>query len=146
MIQIDKQTFINRPPQEVFNFVSDPANSMKYISGTQSSEWTSNGPVGVGSTWKTVTRFLGRDIEAELEITDWQPPTQNSYKAISGPVPFEMTVKAEPQGEGTLLTQTGKVEFGGFFKLAEGLAGKQLDKQMEADMHTLKVLLESDSG
>lgn len=145
MIQIDKQTVINRPPQEVFEFVSDPTNSMKYQSGTLSSEWTSDGPVGVGSTWKAVVKFMGREIEAELEITDWQPPTQNSYKAISGPVPFEMTVKAESQGEGTLLTQTGKVEFGGFFKLAEGMASKQLEKQMEADMHSLKVLLESGS-
>jgi hypothetical protein len=88
---------------------------------------------------------MGRDIESELQITDWQPPTQNSFKAISGPVPFEMTIKVEPQGEGALLTQTGQVELGGVFKLAEGLTGKQLKKQMEADNQTLKELLESNS-
>lgn len=145
MNQIENKTFINRPPQDVFEFVTDPANSLKYQSGTSSAEWTSNGAVGVGSTWKAVTRFMGRDIESELQITDWQPPTQNSVKAITGPVPFEMTIKVEPQGEGTLLTQTGQVELGGVFKLAEGLTGKQLKKQMEADNQTLKELLESNS-
>lgn len=146
MIQIDKQIFINRPAQDVFNFVTDPANSPKYQSGTQSAEWTSNGAVGVGSTWKAIGRFMGRDIEAEMQITDWQPPVQNSHKAISGPIPFEMTVKVEAQDGGTLLTQKGQVEFGGFFKLAEGVVGKQLDKQMEVDLQALKVILESDQG
>jgi carbon monoxide dehydrogenase subunit G len=145
MNKIENQTFINRPPQEVFEFVADPANAPKYQSGTSVAEWTSNGAVGVGSTWKAVTRFMGRDIESELQITDWQPPTQNSFKAISGPVPFEMTIKVEPQGEGTLLTQSGTAELGGVFKLAEGLVGKQLKKQMEADNQTLKDLLESNS-
>ena len=145
MHKFESQIFINRPPQEVFEFVTDPANSMKYQSGVKSAEWTSNGAVGVGSTFKVVNRFMGRDIDAELQITDWQPPTQNTFKTISGPVPFEVTVKTEPQGEGTLMTQTGQVEFSGVFKLAEGMTGKQLDKQMKADNQTLKDLLESNS-
>jgi len=112
MNQFESKIFINRPPQDVFDFVTDPANIMKYQSGTSSAEWTSNGNVGVGSTWKAVTRFMGRDFEAELQITEWQPPTLNSFKAITGPVPFEVTVKVEPQGEGSLLTQSGQIEFG----------------------------------
>ncbi len=37
----------------------------------------------------------------------------------------------------------GKGEFGGFFKLAEGLVGKQAEKQSESDLAALKLLLES---
>lgn len=81
-----------------------------------------------------------------MEISDWQPPTQNTFKTISGPIPFELTVKVEAQDGGTLLTQKGQVEFGGFFSLAEGLVGNQLKKQMEADLNALKVLLESEAG
>jgi carbon monoxide dehydrogenase subunit G len=145
MNKIENQIFINRPPQEVFEYVTDPANSLKYQSGTSMAEWISEGPVGVGSTWKAVTRFVGRDIEGELQITEWQPPNLNSFKTISGPVPFEMTIKTEPQGEGTLLTQIGQADFGGIFKLAEGMVGKQLKKHMEADNQTLKELLENNS-
>lgn len=126
--------------------MTNPANSPKYQSGARSAEWVTDGPVGVGSKWKSVNRFLGRDINAELEITDWQPPTQNTFKTISGPIPFELTVKVEAQDGGTLLTQKGQVEFGGFFSLAEGLVGNQLKKQMEADLNALKVLLESEAG
>lgn len=35
------------------------------------------------------------------------------------------------------MTISGQAEIGGFFKLAEGLAGKQLEKQMEADAAAL---------
>jgi hypothetical protein len=35
-------------------------------------------------------------------------------------------------------------ELGGFFKLAEGLAIKQVKKQVETDGHALKMLLEAD--
>jgi carbon monoxide dehydrogenase subunit G len=145
MNKIENQIFIYRSPQEVFDFITEPTNSMKYQSGTSMAEWTSEDPVGVGSTWKAVTRFMGRDIEGELQITEWQPPTLNSFKTINGPVPFELTIKTEPQGEGTLLTQTGTVEFGGLFKLAEGMVGQQLKKHMEADNQTLKELLENNS-
>ena len=146
MIEIDKNVFINRAQQDVFDFITNPANSPKYQSGMQSAEWISDGPAGVGSKWKVVTRFLGRDIEAELEVTDWQPPTINAFKTISGPIPLEVKVKLEAQDGGTLLTQTGQVELGGFLKLAQGTLRKQLDLQMDSDLNTLKVILESDEG
>ena len=42
-------TFINRPLQEVFDFITNPANSAQWQSGTESAKWASEGPVGVGS-------------------------------------------------------------------------------------------------
>jgi len=64
MIQIDQSIFIKRDPAEVFAFVTDVNNSPKYQSGMQSAEWITDGPVGVGSTMKVVSRFLGKDIGA----------------------------------------------------------------------------------
>jgi hypothetical protein len=63
---------------------------------------------------------------------------------IKGPIPYESTIKLEAQDNGTLLTFSGQVEFGGFFKLAEGLVGQQLKKHQEADLAALKLLLEAD--
>ncbi len=36
----------------------------------------------------------------------------------------------------------GQAEFGGFFKMAEGLVGKQLEKQLDTDFNGLKRALE----
>ena len=144
MIQIDQNIFIKRDPAEVFAFVTNPTNSPKYQSGMQSAEWITDGPVGVGSTMKVKTRFLGRDIESTAQITDWQPPTQQSFKTIGGPIPMDITVKVETQDGGALLKQKGQVELAGFFKLAEGLLRSQVEKQMEADLNALKLMMESE--
>jgi carbon monoxide dehydrogenase subunit G len=143
MYKFESSTFINRPPQEVFDYVTNPANYAKWSSGIQSAEWTSDGPPGVGSTVKGVAKFLGRKIEFVTEITGWDPPNLWRVKSVGGPIPFESTSKFEAQGDGTLLTETFQGELGGFFKLAEGLVGKQFEKQIEAERAALKLLLES---
>ncbi|UCD97355.1 MAG: SRPBCC family protein [Chloroflexota bacterium] len=146
MVQLESKVFINRPPRDVFDYINEPSNSPNYQSGTKSASWVSDGPIGVGSTWKTTTSLLGREIEAELQITDYQPPNQTTFKSISGPIPIEVTAKVEPQDSGSLLTFSGKVELGGFFKIAEGLAAKQFEKQMNEDNQRLKKLLESNTA
>jgi carbon monoxide dehydrogenase subunit G len=143
MYKYESSVFIKRPPQEVFDYVSNPANDVKWRGGTQSAEWTSDGPPGVGSTIKVVTSMLGRKIEATAEVSAWNPPGLFTIKAVGGPVPFEGTIRLAAQGDGTLLTQTGQAEISGFFKLAEGLIGRQLDKQTEANNAALKLQLEA---
>ena len=86
--------------------------------------------------------MLGRKIDTEVEITEWDSPNRVSTKTVGGPVPAEYTQTFEAQGDGTLLSFTAQAEIGGFFKLAEGLAGRQLEKQMETNLSTLKLMLE----
>ena len=143
MATFNVTTFINRPPQEVFGFMTDPANSAKWQGGTESAEWSSEGPAGVGSTIHSVGRLLGRDLDVEAEITQWDPPDSYSLKFESGPMNVEATNKLESKDGGTLLIQDFKGEVGGFFKIAEGLAIKQVQKQVETDGNALKMLLEA---
>ena len=137
-------TFINRPLQEVFDFATNPANFAQWQSGTESAEWSSEGPVGVGSTIHSVGRMLGRELDLNVEITQWNPPDSYSIRAKSGPLDVEATNKFESKDGGTLMIQDFKGELGGFFKLAEGLAIKQVKKQVETDGNALKMLLEAD--
>ena len=143
MVEFKSKVFIQCPPEEVFNFISDPANDLKYQKGLESSQWASDSPVGVGSIKKTTNTVMGRKIVSELELTAWQPPVQQTFKSIGGPVPLEMTAKVEPQDGGSLVIISGHAEAGGFFKLAEGLVGKQFGKQLDESTQTLKELLES---
>ena len=144
MINLENSVFINRPQQEVFDFLSNPANDARWQSSTEVSEWTSEGPPGVGSTQRSVIRFLGRKIDSTIEVTIWDPPQQLGFKVVSGPLPFEGTVKLESKENGTQLTQTFQGEPGGFFKIAEGLVGKQVEKQIDTDFNALKLVLEAD--
>lgn len=144
MIKLEKSIFINRPQQEVFDFVTNLANDPKWQSTIESVERTSEGPIGAGSTWRYVGKLLGRRIETEIQMTRYDPPKQASVKGISGPVPFENTYKFESKGNGTQVSVMGQAEVGGFFKLAEGLVGKQMEKQIEAGLTALKLVLEAE--
>jgi uncharacterized membrane protein len=143
MFKYEKSVLINRPQQEVFDFVANLENDPKWQVSIRSVKQISDGPVGAGSTFRYQTKYLGRKSEAEIQLTSYDPPNGASVKAINGPVPFENTYKFETQNGGTLLTFTGQAEIGGFFKIAEGLAGKQIEKQLETDAAALKKLLEA---
>jgi len=143
MFKFEKSVFINRPQQEVFDFVTNLNNDSKWQSGIESVERTSDGPIGVGSTWGYKLKFMGREIEADIELTSYDSPNQASVKSIGGPVPFENTYTFESKDGGTQMTLNGQAEIGGFFKMAEGLVGKQMEKQMDADGAALKKLLEA---
>lgn len=143
MISIERSLFITRPADEVWDFLANPANNAQWQGSTEASEWTSEGPPGVGSTQHSVTRFLGRKIEATSEVTIWDPPYQQGSKLVSGPIPFETDMTLESQDNGTQITMTFQAEVGGFFKIAEGLAGKQAEKQIDTDLGALKLLLEA---
>jgi uncharacterized protein YndB with AHSA1/START domain len=142
MIAIEKSIFINRPVQEVFEFMSNPANDAQWQSSTESAEWTSEGLPGVGSTIKQVGRFMGRDTTGTGEVTSWDPPNELSVKSLTGPIPFESKTRFDSKENGTQVTISAQAEPGGFFKIAEGLVKRQAEKQFDADLGSLKALLE----
>ncbi len=142
MITFTKTVFIDRPPQEVFEFASDPTNDAKWRDSAVSAEWISEGQIGVGSKLRSVDKLMGREIESTSEVTAWDPPNRYGQKALEGPMPFELTITLEPQDGGTLVKLDGQAEVGGFFKVAEGLVGKQLEKQIEKDLQGLKQVME----
>ena len=143
MFTVQSSVFIERPVQEVFEFVVDQPNGPRWQSGVKRAEWTTKGPTGKGSAWRSYIRFLGRDVESTLEYTDWDPPNQFVLNAVDGPVPIEGIGKFEARDGGTIYTFIATVESNGFFKLAEPLVRRQLDKQHQEDLSTLKTLLEA---
>ncbi len=143
MFKYEKSIYINRPPQDVWDVLSNPANHSKYSNINESGEWISEGPPGVGSTFRGVGKALGRKIESTLEITIWDPPNLLGQKSISGSFPYETTYKLESSENGTQLSINSQLEIGGFFKIAEGLVGKQAQKLIDSDFEALKLLMES---
>jgi|SRR6266540_1187974 uncharacterized membrane protein len=143
MNKIEISTVINRPVEEAFAATSNPENYPKWISGIIEVKKTSEGPLGVGTTYRSVVTFLGRRIESEVEFTEYKPNRKIAQKSISGPFPAENSTTFERVDGGTRVTLTLRGEVGGFFKLAEPLLVSMLKRQSEADLANLKELMES---
>ena len=144
MFAFEASTYINRSPEDVFDFITTPANNPRWQTGVEVFEWTSQPPHGVGSTLKMVASLVGRTVEAAVEITRWDPPNESKSRAIGGPARIEMSVKLSPQGSGTLLVLEVQVELGGTYRLMERMASRQAERQFQSDLVSLKRLLESD--
>jgi len=143
MLTWENSIFINRSQQEVWDFLSNPANEPQWQSGTESAEWTSEGLPGVGSTQRGIGKILGRKIDLPIEVTAWDPPSELGRKSVGGPIQAESTIRLESKEDGTQLSVHYQGEAGGFFKIAEGLLGKQLEKQTAANFKALKQVLEA---
>jgi hypothetical protein len=90
-----------------------------------------------------VDKFLRGKLEYTSEITAWNPPSRFGTRVASGAFPFEATISLETEDGGNRVRVEGRVEFGGLFKIAEGLIRRQFEKQMDAEFNTLIQLLEN---
>jgi hypothetical protein len=146
MTTFETTDFINRPPQDVFAFLADPANLAKYQANTISAEWASTGTPGVGSTFKVLSKTPVGTTEVMMEVTIWEPPNRHGFRSIKVPFPFKRVngvTTLVPKGNGTQLTLQGEFVAVGIFQLVEGLLGRQIIQQDASNIRAMKQLLEA---
>lgn len=143
MAKLEAGITINRPVEEVFAFTSNPESEPLWRPELLEMEKTSEGPIGVGTTYREVMQFLGRRIESTGEITKYEPNNMIAMKTTSGPLPFELTGTYQPVEGGTELTFEIEADVGGFFRFAEPLVARMGKRQMETQLANIKDLLEA---
>jgi carbon monoxide dehydrogenase subunit G len=144
MIKAETSTSINRPPDEVFAYATDPTHVAEWQSSAL--EARVDGPVQAGATGVEVRKFLGRRIESTMRIEAYEPPRRFALQVTSGPVPFHVEQTVEPEGEGSRVSVVMEGEPGGFFRLAEPLVERAVKRELEGNLATLKDILEEGSG
>lgn len=145
MFHLQHSVAINRPVEEVFAFVTTEDNDPKWVKAMEESKMTSEGPTGVGSTGRQVSRFMGKRMEIDYVVTEWEPNrywTMRTTKGASFPV--QGTQSFEEIEGGTKITVDFQVETKGFFKLADPLIALMMKRQTRSDYARLKSLLESE--
>jgi uncharacterized protein YndB with AHSA1/START domain len=143
MLRMDKNVVINRPVEEVFAFVSPGENWSQWATELVETRKTSEGPMGVGTTYVHVAQMLGRRIENDYEVTEYEPNRKVSMKATSGSIPADVAMAFQPVDGGTRVGLSVEAEVGGFFKLAEPLVARMMSRQQDANFANLKDLLEA---
>jgi len=144
MLKLKTSAVINRSIEEVFEFVANTENDMMWQSDVLEAKDTSEGPIGVGHTYKQTFQFLGRRLESTYEVTEFEANRKFMFKNTAGPIPIEGGFTCEPVPEGaTKITLNGEADVGGFFKLAEPIVNRMLQRQWETNLSNLKDLLEA---
>jgi uncharacterized membrane protein len=143
VIRVETTIQIDRPSEEVFAFISNFENNPKWQSGQLEAKFTSEGPLRVGSTYDQVAKFLGRRIVSTFEVLEYEPNRKVKASSTSGSFPITFTRMVEPSGGGTEVRAIIEGDASGFFKLAEPLLARMVQRSVDSDYQNLKTILEN---
>ncbi len=146
-MRIEEIVEIDRPPEEVFSYVTDPENLPEWSNLVLEVRRETEGEPREGDRFTTAAKFLGRRFETPFEVSAHEPHRRHSDTSRGGPFEQVYTYSFEETGEGgTRLTYVAEGEPGGFFRLAGPLLERAGRRQFRADLQSLKDMLEAEAG
>jgi uncharacterized protein YndB with AHSA1/START domain len=141
---VENTTTIERPIEEIFEYVSTPENVPTWVSVSIRNQRTSPGPMRVGMTIEEDVKIFGRTSRDTWEVTDYEPPTIIAYRATSGLFSGGgVRVRCEPVEGVTRLTHAVEYQPRGIYHKTIAPLMPWATKRLIASMdRTLKDLLE----
>jgi uncharacterized protein YndB with AHSA1/START domain len=141
VIRIELTVEIARTPEEVFELLSDIERLPEWQASAI--EAHAEAPLGEGSRVTEKRRFLGRELDTELEVVAYEPPKRLTLRSLGGPVEFTVDHELAAQAGGTQLRLVAEAQPGGLLRLTEPMLTRTAEQEFRRDLDRLKELLES---
>lgn len=144
MMNIQHTITIDRPVEDVFEFVSDASNDRLWETGVEAC--VPDGNARLGQQRDVTMEALGRRYHGEAEVTEFQPLERLTIEIKSGlPVKGQSDFQFDSANGKTQLTYSMTANpVNRVFRLFQPVMGWMLQRQWEGDLQTLKELLESE--
>ena len=139
-IQADGGTTITRPIEEVIDYLSDPRNEPDWLPGATAVDKTSEGPVGLGSTFVGHYARAGR---VALELVEFERPHRVTFRAHSKLVDFDDAVELTETDGRTLLQARMHATPRSVMRVLEPLMARTLRRQFAANWDHLRRAMET---
>jgi uncharacterized protein YndB with AHSA1/START domain len=143
MSHIEREIVINRPVEEVFDFLADGRNEPQYNPNMLRAEQTSAGPVGRGTQFRTEVTNNGRSMEMSYEFTAYERPQRLAGRTIKGPVDVQSTETFDSVPGGTHFRWVMELKLRGIFKLMSPLVARRMGRNLDTLLANIKRLLEA---
>jgi uncharacterized protein YndB with AHSA1/START domain len=136
---------IDRPPTEVFAYVTDPTRFGEWQKGVVSGHV--EGAAAVGATCTMTRKIGGAERTSTSEITEFDPPARWAIHGIDGPIRADVSIRVEPLDGAARSRVTVQLEFSGhgFGKLLAPRVTNQARKEVPLSCQKLKARLEQAS-
>jgi uncharacterized protein YndB with AHSA1/START domain len=136
---------IDRPIEEVFDFLVDGENDKKFSARVLAIEKKTDGPIGVGTVYASTVKDAGFKTEREFELEVVERPTRIRWRELSNApviVP-EGGYDLVSEGTGTKVTLFNELEGQGFGKLIKGFALRSARKSADGMVQSIKTVIEA---
>lgn len=141
MTRVSKSVSVPKPATEVFAYLADFTNTAEWDPGVVEAKQTSEGPVGLGSTFDLVTLFRGRRVPVTYELTVYEPTSRvvlvGRNKNFTGTDDIGVT----PEGEGTRVTWNVQFQMKGPVRLFQPFLRGVFEKLSVEAMEGLRATL-----
>jgi len=138
---------INRPSEDVFEYIADMSNNPQWQNGQERCEWTSEPPLRLGSTYDQEARFLGKAIHSSFEVVEYEPGSRIRIRSTAGTMPIDVTRTVSPIDEGSCHVEAlVKGDTPTIFRPLGPLMKTMVGRNVRKDYEQLKQLLENGSG
>jgi carbon monoxide dehydrogenase subunit G len=142
-MRIEGQIVIERPAEEVFDFVADQCNEPRFNPRMTQAEKISPGPIGVGTRFSAMMTGAG---EMTIEFTGYDRPRRLASTTHLSSMDIKGALFFEPVPEGTRLRWAWDLEGRGFYRFL-GPVMRWIGGRQERTIWTaLKQLLEARGG
>lgn len=141
-MRVEGDIVIERPLEEVFDFVADECNEPQYNPRMTRAEKISPGPIGVGTRFRSVMTGAGGAPEIDIEFTEYVRPRRITERVHLSSMDINGALFFEPVPEGTLMAWVWDLEPHGVYKLMSPLVRWMGERQERTIWTSLKHLLE----
>lgn len=101
MPDIEYALTINRRPEDVFAFVTDPANDHLWWKSVIQTDKLTSGELGVGSELLQRCRVMGIfNLNNHIQVAEYFPPHTIRYETQSNLLPYSALYRFEPLQDG----------------------------------------------
>ena len=143
MARIEESIEIKCPVDKVFAYTTDAKNWPKWLSFMPEAEQTSQGPVNIGTTFKGVSRMMGRSMRWTAIATEYESNKKWGKNITCGSLAIEEHVTYNPVERGTTFTILYDMKAGGFLKLLLPVMAGSMRKETKKSFGNLKSILEA---
>ncbi|MGH3050931.1 MAG: SRPBCC family protein [Gaiellaceae bacterium] len=141
MIRATWSVRIERPAEEVFDYIADVDHEPEWNPRVSNVVRTSPGPIGLGAVWEGDNRRIGHQV-ATIEV--YERPRLLSFESRSPRAELRIRFELEPDGDGaTLVTCAGELTTKGPLRLLEPLLARTTRRRSRHERPAaLKAVLE----
>ena len=139
-VDVRPATVVHRTPEEVAEFMFDPANDLAWTGGITASRPEQPGPLRDGHTVVRTAKFLGRRFDYGYVVTAHEP-ARLVEMTVERPFPMVVRYELTPVPEGTEVAIRATGSPGRFFGWARPLIAAQVRRSIAADLARLRECL-----
>ncbi|MEM7128283.1 MAG: SRPBCC family protein [Chloroflexota bacterium] len=128
--------------QDIFDFIINPENASKVLTGVIENVQITDGPIQVGTRFRETRRLNNKETSMELEVVTFEPPHRYAAAGTQMGVTATYHYTLTPEEEGTRVDLEAEVTTGLLMKLMLPTIVKEMQKQDGDHLQMLKAAFE----